>query len=144
MVAWRLFEPVETAARMKSVCAFLIQVFSFLLSLPHSTTHFLWHQLAINEMDDSNAPLPNPDLRLISHIGITVDQHCRIHDNVGNPVGRSDTGKRRMPFSADDDETLKEWVQKAEDQGLHANSKIFEDLESIVRPLSYSITYSRI
>jgi hypothetical protein len=78
------------------------------------------------------------NLELLSNVGVALDKNGNIHDNLGNPAGRRGSlgseapGRHRTTFTEQDDHDLSEWVQKAEDQGLRINIKVFEDIESIV------------
>lgn len=76
-------------------------------------------------------------LDLISNIGIEVNENGDVCDNLGRPARRRGLPdptppRRRLRFTADDDQILQEWVLRAEEQGLQLGAKIFRDLESIV------------
>ena len=114
----------DAAVKPRRRCVFLVSAF-----LSNPVQHG-----KVCEMEDEN----EQRLQAIAQFGIFVNGEGDLRDNLGYPTGRrglpanTPPARQRISYSHDDDVFLKDWVSKAETQGLAVKPKIFDDLESIV------------
>jgi hypothetical protein len=72
---------------------------------------------------------------LLAEAGITLDNDGDIR-SLGFPPERPPKTRKgpRHTFTEEDDAQLREWLSRAEAQGLRIKPKIFDDLEAVVGP----------